>query len=114
MKVIVCGGRDFYNTGWLFSDMNRFHELYNFTTVIQGGAPGADHLAYEWAMNKGLHVKTVKAQWNIYGKSAGAIRNKVMADMNPDLVIAFPGGSGTADMVRRAKEKGIKVIEVKS
>ena len=31
----------------------------------------------------------------------------------PDLVVAFKGGTGTADMVRRAKKHNIKVIEVK-
>jgi hypothetical protein len=32
----------------------------------------------------------------------------------PDLVIAFPGGKGTADMVARAAQAGIKVIEVEA
>ena len=31
-----------------------------------------------------------------------------------DLVVAFPGGPGTADMVRRARAAGIKVLEVDS
>lgn len=30
----------------------------------------------------------------------------------PDVVVAFKGGRGTADMVRRAREAGVKVIEV--
>jgi hypothetical protein len=30
----------------------------------------------------------------------------------PDLVVAFPGGRGTADMVRRARAAGISVIEI--
>lgn len=32
----------------------------------------------------------------------------------PDLVVALPGGRGTADMVRRAKKHGIEVVEVKN
>ena len=35
-------------------------------------------------------------------------------DLKPDLVLAFPGGRGTADMVRRAKEAGIRVVCQKS
>jgi ABC-type sugar transport system substrate-binding protein len=30
----------------------------------------------------------------------------------PDIVVAFPGGTGTADMVRRARKAGVVVIEV--
>ncbi len=46
-----------------------------------------------------------------YGKSAGSIRNQQMIDEGkPDLVVAFPGGFGTKDMVRRAKKHNIEVI----
>jgi hypothetical protein len=31
---------------------------------------------------------------------------------HPDLVVAFPGGRGTADMVRRANAAGVRVMEV--
>lgn len=31
----------------------------------------------------------------------------------PDLVVAFPGGRGTADMVQRARAAGVEVLEVK-
>jgi predicted Rossmann-fold nucleotide-binding protein len=34
-----------------------------------------------------------------------------MLDMKPDGVVAFPGGDGTADMVRRARAAGVKVWE---
>ena len=46
--------------------------------------------------------------------TAGHIRNQQMIDEGkPDLVVAFPGGAGTADMIRRAKKHNLKVIEVK-
>jgi len=35
-----------------------------------------------------------------------------MADAGADLCIAFPGGRGTADMVRRARAAGIPVRSV--
>lgn len=47
-----------------------------------------------------------------YNAAAGGIRNQQMADFGPQLCIAFPGGSGTADMVRRAHAAHIRVIEV--
>ena len=40
------------------------------------------------------------------------MRNRSMLALNPDLVLAFPGGIGTANMVRIAREAGILVTEI--
>jgi len=109
MKVLVCGGRD-------FTDARAVHEtLYPYKDkigiLIEGGADGADSLAAEWAFRWGIHTCTVPALWHLYGKRAGPIRNKAMLKLAPDLVFAFPGGSGTANMVKLAKENGVKVID---
>ncbi len=49
------------------------------------------------------------AKWETYGKAAGPIRNREMLLNLPALVVAFPGGKGTADMVRQAERAGIPV-----
>lgn len=54
---------------------------------------------------------TEKAYWNLHGKAAGPIRNQLMLDKyDPDLVIAFPGETGTANMVKLSINAGIEVI----
>ena len=66
-----------------------------------------------WAFDEGCASICVPANWNYYGNSAGHIRNSWMIKfLFPDLVIAFPGGKGTADMVRQAKSKNIDVWEI--
>lgn len=84
-------------------------------TIIHGGATGADTAADEWAVVNwtGLtEFKVTPEEWKHLGRAAGPIRNQRMIDEGkPDLVVAFPGGTGTADMVRRAKRAGIEVIE---
>lgn len=48
-----------------------------------------------------------------YNVMAGFIRNKEMlVEGKPDLVIAFPGGNGTDNMIDLADKAGIKVIKV--
>lgn len=65
-----------------------------------------------YAADHGISAEGFPADWRKYGKSAGPLRNQQMIDEGkPDLVVAFPGGTGTADMVRRAKAAGIRVIE---
>lgn len=81
--------------------------------IIHGGARGADRGADEWGVANWVPVHEFKADWDKYGKLAGPIRNKEMLEIGkPDLVIAFPGGKGTSNMVQQAKEAGVEVIEV--
>lgn len=110
-RVLVCGGRDFADRDAVYQTLTD----YRPSVVIQGGATGADRLAYEWARWARVSVQTFHANWKDHGKGAGPIRNQRMLDEGkPDIVIAFPGGRGTADMVRRAKIAGVEVREVLS
>jgi YspA, cpYpsA-related SLOG family len=109
LKLLVCGGRDYNN----IVKLNKVLDTYNIDCIIEGGAPGADKLAKLYGTNKGICVLTCEANWNKYGKSAGPLRNKWMLDYGrPDLVVAFPGGSGTASMVALAEAACVRVVIV--
>lgn len=114
MKVLVCGGRKFTDWGLLLSVMDEINSRTPITRVIHGGAMGADKMSGEWASKRRISCIIHHANWPRDGKAAGPIRNQAMLDLGkPDLVVAFPGGRGTADMVRRAKAAGVAVREVK-
>lgn len=81
--------------------------------IVHGGAQGADDMAGEFAHNMGRHAVVCIANWDKLGHRAGPIRNSVIAALPLSLLIAFPGGRGTADMVAKARAKGIEVLEVK-
>lgn len=113
MKVLVCGGRDFNNYDVVSKALYRIHEGTPITLLIEGGAHGADHCAYLWARTAQVQCEKFPADWRSHGKAAGPIRNQRMIDeAKPDLVVAFPGGRGTADMVRRAETAGVEVLAV--
>jgi hypothetical protein len=82
--------------------------------VVHGAARGADTLAKFWAQSNERPETPVEAKWRVYGNAAGPIRNNEMLTMSPDMVVAFPGGPGTADMVRKALAAGITVLHVDS
>lgn len=114
MKVIVCGGRNFDDRPLCKYTLDLIHAATPITCVIHGGASGADTLAGQWAADNGVPVKVYPADWKTHGRAAGPIRNALMLDTEkPDLVVALPGGRGTADMTRRAKAAGTNVLEVK-
>lgn len=112
MRAIVTGGRDYADREMLFHIMDGLDDIHSFETIVHGGASGADRLAGEWAIARDIEVEVHLADWKMHGSAAGPIRNQTMLETCPDLVIAFPGGRGTADMVSRAKRAGIRVIEV--
>jgi hypothetical protein len=82
--------------------------------IIHGAAPSADAWAGYIAGTLGFHVEVHPADWARYGKAAGPIRNQEMLDGGADLVIAFPGGRGTQDMMNRAESADVPVERVES
>lgn len=114
MRVLVCGGRDYRDRAAVFTALDELQQRHGRLTVIQGGAPGADEMARAWCGRApSVHMINEPADWKAHGRAAGPIRNqRMLEDHRPDLVLAFPGGRGTADMVRRAKAAGVPVREI--
>lgn len=112
MKVLVCGGRDYQNGKRVTQVLNDLNYQHTLTLLIHGGARGADRLAGGWAEAQGVQEVICPANWQYHRRRAGYWRNAAMLLLEPDLVVAFPGGKGTAMMVRLAKDNNIRVIEV--
>jgi hypothetical protein len=137
VKLLVCGGRDFGNPNkgsegriqysYIQYELNRFaianSTLYHPTEnwlptdiyIISGGATGVDAAAIDWAVINWCPFIEYHANWKRYGKTAGPIRNQEMLDSEitkTDIlkVMAFPGGNGTRDMIRRARKANLEVI----
>ena len=119
MRVLVCGGRDYLDYIKVQSTLDDL--LYGKdpeqVVIIQGGAKGADFLSKVYAYCfgwGGIHCEEYPADWKKHGKAAGPIRNQQMLDEGkPDIVVAFPGDRGTADMIERAKKAGVKVVDLR-
>lgn len=111
MRVIVCGGRNFRSPAQVFDHLDRLHAVFRFTELMQGGATGVDTMARDWAATRPEIKRYVcRADWKTHGRAAGPIRNAKMLEWKPDLVVAFPGGPGTSNMVTQAKAAGVKTI----
>lgn len=118
-RVLVCGGRDFVDE-WMLEEVlndlnsNQLGLSGGISTLIHGGARGADKLAGRWAAYNGVETFSYPADWDRDGQAAGPIRNrKMLYEGRPSVVVAFPGGRGTADMVGQARKAGVDVIVVK-
>ena len=108
-KILVCGGREWHLADPIYSALSGLLELTSAQNImiIHGGARGADIIAGSVGKQLGMAVARVDADWDYYHKAAGAIRNKWMASLNPDYVLAyvedFHASKGTKNMVNLAK-----------
>lgn len=102
----------YLDSRYIAAPLNTDNPYYHDMVIIQGGAKGADFLAKCWAKEKAVPCEEYPADWSL-GKQAGIIRNKRMLEEGkPDLVLAFPGGKGTANMIWQAVDAGIEVYIV--
>ena len=112
MKVLVCGGRHYRDFKSAWEVLNSLNARSPISCVISGGCSGADTFANDWAKAGGIESRIFKADWTL-GPAGGPIRNQQMLDEGkPDVVIAFPGGRGTADMVRRSLDAKVRTYKV--
>jgi predicted Rossmann-fold nucleotide-binding protein len=85
--------------------------------LLHGGARGADRAIGRAAFQLGWSVEVLPADWRRHGRAAGPIRNRELLELAISraealscaaapvsvLVVAFPGGAGTASLVREAR-----------
>lgn len=111
--VIVTGGRFYKDTKTVYQSLQKH---LPFDLLISGHAKGADKEAEDYADCMKIPKLELPALWNEHGKGAGPIRNTSMAQIGKALkrsgwevvLVAFPGGDGTQDMIEQAMEHGIK------
>lgn len=125
MKILVTGSRYWTPNmhaalverhliqAWQEACGNRTLMMPRDITIIQGGANGVDAIALKVAIECGFRYHTEFADWEKYGKGAGHIRNRVMLDMEPDLVMAFHHdlyhAKGTLDCYTQAVDRKCRI-----
>lgn len=114
MRVIaVTGGRHYDNREALYGALDWQLQAGPIGILAHGGASGADKLADEWAAARGIERRVFEPDWPRHGRGAGPQRNqRMLEESKPAVLVAFPGGKGTADCVRRALKMGILVTRI--
>lgn len=110
-RILVTGSRNGARWG-LIRETLQAH-LRPGDTVVHGGAPGVDAQCEDYAQQHGISTREYRADWKRHGRYAGPLRNQRMVDSGVDLCLAFPGGAGTRNCIRCAREAGVEVIRVR-
>lgn len=110
-KVIVAGSRGFTNYPLMRLKLDKILSVKAEThdiVIVSGTAKGADILGEKYAKEKGYEIIRMPAQWDTYGKRAGFIRNKKMAEISDACVIFWDGESkGSFNMYWIAEDLGL-------
>ena len=108
MKVIIAGGRTITDYNLVLSAIRESE--YYITEIVSGMAPGVDTLAIQYSQENNLPMAEFHADWKKYGKSAGPIRNRQMADYAHALIAIWDGESrGTKNMIEEATKRNLHV-----
>lgn len=110
MKAVIAGGRDYHGTPEAYKWLRDALIENEVTKVLSGHCTGADFIGEQAAVGMDLELELFPADWLKFGRAAGPMRNQLMAAL-ADICILFPGGRGTADMERRARKEGCKIIK---
>lgn len=118
MRLIIAGGRDYLLTQGDYAKLDTIHREHRVIQVVSGRAPGADTCGELWAKRNHIPVQPFPAKWRKPGPTdgaevvdyeAGKARNTEMANYATALA-AFPGGTGTADMLKKAHARDLKIF----
>ncbi len=126
MKIIVAGSRTFTDYKFICEWLDYFAKKWGLRLepsqdghegrfmLVSGNAKGPDKLAERWAFERRCSADVYPANWVKHGKSAGPLRNELMASKADALVAFWDGVSpGTRDMIERARKHKLKVAVVK-
>lgn len=130
-RLLVTGGRDYRDRAHVFATLDAIHAETPVTLLVHGAATGADGLARDWAIERGIKHFPFPADWNdihhpeavvkqrrdgtLYDAAAGPRRNRRMLDEGkPDMVLAFPGDKGTGNCIWEATQRGVPVRRCKA
>lgn len=102
MICIIAGSRDVQDFRVVEQAFNAASlQLPAVTEIVSGTARGVDRLGEQLTGVKNIPVQRFPADWDKYGKGAGHIRNKQMADYADVLIAIWDGKSkGTDNMIK--------------
>lgn len=122
--TIIAGSREFIDQyrlnkvcNWIFA----YKKIaYSDVKIISGTCRGADIMGENFAKTYNIPVKRFPADWKLYGRNAGNVRNRQMAEYasssssNNGVLIAFANSrcKGTMNMINLAIDYKLDVFVV--
>ena len=106
MKLGIVGSRTFNDYDFMVETIEQNLDVNKITTIVSGGALGADSLAAQFAEDYGLELEVYRPDWKEYGKAAGMIRNSDIVKASDGIIAFWDGKSkGANDSIKKARKQ---------
>ena len=112
--VAITGGKTVSDADAVWSTLDMARAKYGDMVLLHGGGPGVEKVAASWAEARGVNQVICRPDWNAHGKAAPFRRNDDLLNLLPKGVIAFPGSGITGNLVDKARQLGIPVMQMKA
>lgn len=111
VTVIISGSRTITDYELVKETIESSPWFGKIAHVYVGDAKGVDELVVRWCKESGITYRVFKAEWHVYGRSAGPERNSDMIRAGGEAVITVWDGEskGTKNMRKLAKSAGLPV-----
>ena len=94
---MICGSRNITDTHWVYNMIDSYIRDLGLNKsdliIVEGCARGVDTIAQHWAYANKCEVEEHPADWDVYGKAAGFIRNEAMVKCSDYCLILWDGSS---------------------
>ena len=111
--VAITGGKEVTDPDLVWSTLDRVHEKYADEMVLaHGDGPGYDKVAKSWADARKVPQIACRPNWKAHGNAAPFRRNDDIINLRPKGIVAFPGAGITANLVDKARQAGIPVMQI--
>jgi len=112
-RICVAGGRDITDYSLVKEELDEaLTDLpLEDVEIVCGMCEGVDMLGYRYAVERGIAIKEMPADWKTFKRSAGPIRNLAMVRYSNRLFVFWNGKSkGSKDILKAAKRCGLDYV----
>ena len=110
--IAVTGGKTVTDADAIWTALDKVRAKYPDMVLVHGGGPGVEKVAASWADARGVKQVVCRPNWNAHGKAAPFRRNEEIVNLVPRGIVAFPGSGITANLVDKARQAGIPIMEI--
>lgn len=110
--IAFTAGPNYNDHHKIYAALDKVLQKYPNMVLAHGGTPkGGEKIASTWARNRNITEIVFQPDWTAHQKAAPFKRNDVILDALPIGVVAFPGSGVSANLVDKARARGIQVME---
>ena len=110
--IAITGGKTVTDADAIWAALDKVRAKYPDMVLVHGDGPGVEKIAARWAEARGVAQVVCRPNWNAHGKAAPFRRNDDIINLMPKGLIAFPGSGITANLVDKARQAGIPVMDI--